>query len=262
MSPTPNPPTPHARDIGMRAFAMSHREWNTPAQRVRRTSESRLAGTAEYSDTLDSDTNSISRDDDHQCTRERTLDDSMEPDQDTWSEPPAYSPLDSFAYADGVHIDLPTDVMTTMLESGTLPPHRSHPSMSRRRLGTPLLALAHQVLEGASRLRTHHLTPRWQGTIYHLLNHQRGCGGSKPARTAARPGNITLPPTTADPPSSSTPFTCAWTYTYVLLLAGNHTTTRSSPASRSSSLPPALLLMPAPTLVDSVYFRVCYPCSS
>jgi hypothetical protein len=29
--------------------------------------------------------------------------------------------LDSFAYPDGVHIDLPTEVVATMLENGTLP---------------------------------------------------------------------------------------------------------------------------------------------
>jgi len=121
MSPNPNPPTPHARDIGMRAFAMGHGERDIPAQRTGRASGRRLADTAEYSDTLDSDTNSISRDDSSQRTREPTLDGSTEPDQDTGREPPAYSPLDSFAYADGVHIDLPTDVVATMLESGTLP---------------------------------------------------------------------------------------------------------------------------------------------
>lgn len=121
MSPNPNPPTPHARDIGMRAFAASRREWNSSTQRIGRASGSRLAEAAEPSDVFDSDTDSISRDDVPQHTRESTLDGSTEPDQDTGMEPPAYSPLDSFAHADGVHIDLPTDVVAAILENGALP---------------------------------------------------------------------------------------------------------------------------------------------
>lgn len=121
MSPNPNPPTPHARDIGMRAFAASQRGRNPSSQRAGRASGSRLADTTEPSDIFDSDTDSILRDDGPQPTREPTLDDSTEPDQDTGREPPEYSPLDSFTYADGVHIDLPTDVVAAMLENGTLP---------------------------------------------------------------------------------------------------------------------------------------------
>ena len=121
MSPNQNPPTPHARDIGMRAFAAGQRGRNPPAQRPGRASGSRLADTPEPSDVFDSDTDSISRDDAPQHTREPTLDGSTESGQDTGMEPPAYSPLDSFAYADGVHIDLPTDVVASMLENGALP---------------------------------------------------------------------------------------------------------------------------------------------
>ena len=121
MSPNPNPPTPHARDIGMRAFAASRREWNSSAQLTGRAGGSRLAETAEPSDIFDSDTDSILRDDVPQLTRESTLDGPTEPDQDTGREPPAYSPLDSFAHADGVHIDLPTDVVVAILENGALP---------------------------------------------------------------------------------------------------------------------------------------------
>ncbi|KAG9314411.1 SPRY-domain-containing protein [Chiua virens] len=36
-------------------------------------------------------------------------------------DPPAYSPLDAYAYADGVHIDLPADVIAAALEGGSLP---------------------------------------------------------------------------------------------------------------------------------------------
>jgi hypothetical protein len=118
MSPNQNPPTPHARDIGMRSFTISQMELNPPAQQTGRMSGSRLAETAEPSDVLDSETDSISRDDDPQSTREPTPEGSS---RDTARQPPAYSPLDSFAYPDGVHLDLPTDVVATMLESGTLP---------------------------------------------------------------------------------------------------------------------------------------------
>jgi len=121
MSPNPNPPTPHARDIGLRAFAQSQRARNPPAQHTRRGSGSRTTNTAEDSEVFDSDTDSISRDGDPQHARELTLDDSTEPDLGTGREPPAYSPLDSITYADGVHIDLPTDVVATMLENGALP---------------------------------------------------------------------------------------------------------------------------------------------
>ncbi|KAL4070986.1 SPRY-domain-containing protein [Scleroderma citrinum] len=36
-------------------------------------------------------------------------------------DPPAYSPLDAYAYSEGVHIDLPADVIAAALEGGTLP---------------------------------------------------------------------------------------------------------------------------------------------
>ncbi|KDQ63690.1 hypothetical protein JAAARDRAFT_119046 [Jaapia argillacea MUCL 33604] len=36
-------------------------------------------------------------------------------------EPPGYSPLDPLVYADGVHIDLPAEVIAAALERGTLP---------------------------------------------------------------------------------------------------------------------------------------------
>ena len=121
MSPNANPPTPHARDIGLSAFVERQRERNPPAQRTGRPSGSRLVDTAGGSEVFDSDTDSISRDNGLRPSHEAALDNSAEPDRGTGREPPAYSPLDSFAYADGVHIDLPTDVVATMLESGALP---------------------------------------------------------------------------------------------------------------------------------------------
>lgn len=37
------------------------------------------------------------------------------------SAPPDYSPLDALTYADGVHIDLPADVIQSALEGGGIP---------------------------------------------------------------------------------------------------------------------------------------------
>ena len=37
-------------------------------------------------------------------------------------DPPAYSPLDAYAYRDGVHLDLPAEVIAAALERGTIPP--------------------------------------------------------------------------------------------------------------------------------------------
>ena len=37
-------------------------------------------------------------------------------------DPPAYSPLDAYAYRDGVHLDLPAEVIAVALERGTIPP--------------------------------------------------------------------------------------------------------------------------------------------
>lgn len=37
-------------------------------------------------------------------------------------EPPAYSPLDAYAYPEGAHIDLPAEVIAAALERGSLPP--------------------------------------------------------------------------------------------------------------------------------------------
>ncbi|KAI0963500.1 hypothetical protein AcW1_000560 [Taiwanofungus camphoratus] len=36
-------------------------------------------------------------------------------------DPPAYSPLDAYAYSEGVHIDLPAEIIAAALERGTIP---------------------------------------------------------------------------------------------------------------------------------------------
>ncbi|KAI6153540.1 SPRY-domain-containing protein [Pisolithus tinctorius] len=52
-------------------------------------------------------------------------------------DPPAYSPLDAYAYPEGVHIDLPADVIAAALEGGALPAssigHGSSTRSERRR---------------------------------------------------------------------------------------------------------------------------------
>ncbi|KAL1952005.1 hypothetical protein VTO73DRAFT_1154 [Trametes versicolor] len=50
-------------------------------------------------------------------------------------EPPAYSPLDAYAYPDGAQIDLPAEVIAAALERGTIPSHivgAANPSRSER----------------------------------------------------------------------------------------------------------------------------------
>ena len=47
-------------------------------------------------------------------------------------EPPAYSPLDAYAYRDGVHLDLPAEVIAAALERGTIPPTTIATNRSRR----------------------------------------------------------------------------------------------------------------------------------
>lgn len=46
-------------------------------------------------------------------------------------DPPAYSPLDAYAYRDGVHLDLPAEVIAVALERGTIPPTAITASRSR-----------------------------------------------------------------------------------------------------------------------------------
>lgn len=77
---SPNPPTPHQRDIHLQAFTSS-------------------ASTEESGDASEGRSPTFMR-----------------------RDPPAYSPLDAFTYAEGVHIDLPADVIAAALEGGSIPP--------------------------------------------------------------------------------------------------------------------------------------------
>ncbi|THH16740.1 hypothetical protein EW146_g3940 [Bondarzewia mesenterica] len=103
-----NPPTPNVRDIHLQALSGS--------------SSSSSQDSDADADVLRNETASLSR-----------------------REPPAYSPLDAYTYSEGVHIDLPAEVISAALERGTIPSNvmaaahgssRSERRRSRRR-GNP-----------------------------------------------------------------------------------------------------------------------------
>jgi hypothetical protein len=59
----------------------------------------------------------------------------------SWIDPPAYSSLDAYTYRDGVHPDLPAEVLAAALEHGTIPAtaiatNRSRRSRKRRETGS------------------------------------------------------------------------------------------------------------------------------
>ncbi|KAJ3494672.1 hypothetical protein NLJ89_g10756 [Agrocybe chaxingu] len=96
MSPNANPPTPGQRDIHLQAI--------TPGRR--------------RSDSASSDTSASTT-----PTATPTVTDRLLPPSPlTRRDPPAYSPLDAFTYADGVRIDLPAEVIAAALEGGSVPP--------------------------------------------------------------------------------------------------------------------------------------------
>ncbi|KAG5648044.1 hypothetical protein DXG03_007079 [Asterophora parasitica] len=98
LSPIQNPPTPHHRDIHLQSLSRSTR--GSGAHSQRRT-EDAISG---------SGVDDVSEDD--QLGPVPRL---------TRRDPPAYSPLDAFTYADGVHIDLPAEVIAAALEGGSVP---------------------------------------------------------------------------------------------------------------------------------------------
>lgn len=80
---SPDPPTPNVRDIRLQALAPSSTNGSSTA-----------SGAWGHNPDVD-----------------------VLPHQD----PPAYSPLDAFAYSEGVQLDLPAEVIAAALERGTLP---------------------------------------------------------------------------------------------------------------------------------------------
>ncbi|KAF9044769.1 SPRY-domain-containing protein [Hymenopellis radicata] len=91
---SPNPPTPNHRDIHLQALSSR--------------SDHRRTGSAG------------SAHDDGDVEDDRLTNGSL-----SRRDPPAYSPLDAFTYADGVHIDLPAEVIAAALEGHSIPRVRS-----------------------------------------------------------------------------------------------------------------------------------------
>ncbi|KAG7450459.1 SPRY-domain-containing protein [Guyanagaster necrorhizus] len=83
-----NPPTPNRRDIHLQALSSNRHRPGSPESGI------------------------VSDGDDDDRLRSRSL---------SRRDPPAYSPLDAFTYADGVHIDLPAEFIAAALEGNAIP---------------------------------------------------------------------------------------------------------------------------------------------
>lgn len=104
MIPNENPPTPGRLDIHLQALNPGHRRSGSTSSHSHNTDTERIPNTPL-----------------------------------TARDPPAYSPLDAYTYVDGVHIDLPAEVIAAALEGGSIPPssvgqsNTVHPSGRRSR---------------------------------------------------------------------------------------------------------------------------------
>ncbi|KAG6850498.1 hypothetical protein H0H93_012499 [Arthromyces matolae] len=96
MSPILNPPTPNYRDIHLQSLSRTSRN--------SRGSQRRSEDTASSSEAISPSDNLLSPD--GRISRR---------------DPPAYSPLDAYTYADGVDIDLPAEVIAAALEGNSAP---------------------------------------------------------------------------------------------------------------------------------------------
>ena len=103
---TPNPPTPNQRDIRLQALSNLSSTLTSPTGHSRRQSGSNATGTSQSTDGDDDGPEDVLGADEI-TRRDRS--------------PPAYSPLDAFTYSDGVHIDLPAEVISAALEGEGLP---------------------------------------------------------------------------------------------------------------------------------------------
>ena len=84
---SPNPPTPHPRDIHLQALSRPSAEYSREGSSGSDAADEPLSSHPAF----------------------------------TRQDPPAYSPLDAYTYADGVHIDLPAEFITAALEGNTPP---------------------------------------------------------------------------------------------------------------------------------------------
>lgn len=103
---TPNPPTPNQRDIHLQALSNLSSRSTSSRGHSRRQSGSNTTGTTQSTDRDDDGPEDVLGADGI-ARRDRS--------------PPAYSPLDAFTYSEGVHIDLPADVISAALEGEGLP---------------------------------------------------------------------------------------------------------------------------------------------
>ena len=117
LSPNMNPPTPGQLDIHLQALPSSHRRTGSTTSNSRPSSIINTVTHHEVDD--DSDVTPTAS-----PAVTPTVTDRLLPPTSplTRRDPPAYSPLDAYTYADGVHIDLPADVIAAALEGGTVPP--------------------------------------------------------------------------------------------------------------------------------------------
>lgn len=114
LNPNANPPTPGQLDIHLQALHSGHRRLGSTASNTPATSINH------NEDDGDSDGDSLTP---VPSPATPTVADRLLPPNSplTKRDPPAYSPLDAYTYADGVHIDLPADVIAAALEGGTVP---------------------------------------------------------------------------------------------------------------------------------------------
>lgn len=93
---SPDPPTPNVRDIHLQALQSSSTS-SIPAPPANSSADGNTGASASAG-----------------VGQSQSLE---VPNRD----PPAYSPLDAFAYSDGVQLDLPAEVLAAAIERGTLP---------------------------------------------------------------------------------------------------------------------------------------------
>ena len=116
MSPNMNPPTPGQRDIHLQALAPGHH---------RRSSSSSNAAAAmalAQVPSFEESTSNTPTPTGSPATTPTSADRLLPSDAPlSRRDPPAYSPLDAYTYAEGVHIDLPAEVIAAALEGGSVP---------------------------------------------------------------------------------------------------------------------------------------------
>ncbi|KAF9531977.1 concanavalin A-like lectin/glucanase domain-containing protein [Crepidotus variabilis] len=119
MSPNLNPPTPGQRDIHLQAISPGHRRSGSSASATaRQQANLRLETSTDEQDYAGSNATTPTG---SPALTPREQDRLLPSPSLSRREPPAYSPLDAYTYADGVRIDLPAEVIAAALEGGSVP---------------------------------------------------------------------------------------------------------------------------------------------